>query len=150
MRTPARLLSALALVFVSTACTWVHTTPLAPAAYPEVPADSVRLFATNPPAKYVEIAMMRVEGFISTDKRSAKALREKAGKMGANGVLLLNPRAAVIGSTGGVGVVIGGKNPAVVVGGEESGVDEFERAVAIRYEVEPIGDGAPRIGSLPR
>ena len=149
MTYPTRLLATLALTTLATACTWVHTTPLDPTAYPEVPADSVRLFATNPPAKYVEIAMMRVEGFISTDKRSVKALREKAGKMGANGVLLLNPRAAVIGSTGGVGVILGGKNPSVVVGSEESGVDEFERAVAIRYEVE-TGDQAPRVGSLPR
>lgn len=149
MTYPARLLSALALVALTGACTWVHTTPLAATAYPEVPADSVRLFATNPPARYVEIAIMRVEGIISTDKRSAKALREKAGKMGANGVILLNPRAAVLGGGGGVGVVVGGKNPSVVVAGEDNEVDEFERAVAIRYEVTAAAD-TTRVGSTPR
>ncbi|HEX2717817.1 MAG TPA: hypothetical protein VHM67_09075 [Gemmatimonadaceae bacterium] len=147
MTHPTRLLSALALAALTGACTWVHTTPLAATSYPEVPADSVRLFATNPPAKYVEIAMMRVEGIIATDKRSAKALREKAGKMGANGVILLNPRAAVVGGGSGVGVIVGGKNPSVVVGGDEQEVDEFERAVAIRYDASATD--STRVGARP-
>ena len=147
MTRPARILSTLALTTFAGACTWVHTTPLAATAYPEVPADSVRLFATNPPARYVEIAMMRVEGIVSTDKRSAKALREKAGKMGANGVILLNPRAAVLGGNNGVGVIVGGKNPSVVVGGEDDGVDEFERAVAIRYDASATD--STRVGARP-
>ena len=147
MTRPARILSTLALTTFAGACTWVRVTPLAPTAYPEVPADSVRLFATNPPAKYVEIAMMRVEGIIATDKRSARALREKAGKMGANGVILLNPRAAVVGGGSGVGVVVGGKNPSVVVGGEDPEVDEFERAVAIRYD--PSATDTARVSARP-
>ena len=143
-----RFLPALALTVFAGACTWVHTTPLAPSSYPAVPADSVRIFAVNPPAKYIELAMMRVEGLIATDKRSAKALREKAGKLGANGVLLLNPRAAVLGGNNGVGVILGGKNPSVVVGGEDEDIKEFERAVAIRYEVTEAD--TTKVGALPR
>lgn len=141
MTRPLRLASLAAIVVLASACTYVRSTPLAAARYPAVPADSVRFFAMNPPPKYVEIVMMRVEGFISSDKRSAKALREKAGKMGANGIILLNPRAAV--NRGGgtnVGVIIGGgKNSgsAVIVGDDDDDdIKEFERAVAIRYEPE--------------
>ncbi len=149
MTYPTRLLSALALTTFIGACTSVHATALSTTAYPEVSPDSVRLFATNVPARYVEIAMMRVDAIIWSDKRSVKALREKAGKLGANGILLLNPRAAVVGGSSGVGVILGGKNPSVVVGAEDEGVNEFERAVAIRYDAEVTADTA-RVGSVPR
>ncbi|NUQ21859.1 MAG: hypothetical protein HOQ09_12995 [Gemmatimonadaceae bacterium] len=117
------------------------------------PADSVRFFATNVPTKYVEIAMMRVEAIVSSDRRSARALREKAAKMGANGIILLNARGAVARGGGtNVGVIIGGKNgssTAIVGDGDDAELKEFERAVAIRYEPESTV-AQTREGSAPR
>ena len=129
-----------AAALVLTGCVRIHSTPLASGQYPPVPVDSVRLFALNAPAKYTEIAMMRVDGFFSNDEKSVRALRAKAGAMGANGVILLNPRAAVLGNSGSnVGVIIGGKHPSAVIVGDNDNddVDEFKRAVAIRYVPEP-------------
>ena len=135
-----RHLSTLAATALAlTACVRVHSTPLASVPLPPVPADSVRVFALNAPAKYTEIAMMRVNGFFTSDKKSVRALREKAGAMGANGVILLNPRAAVLGNSGpDIGVIIGGKHPSSVIVGESDNddIDEFKRAVAIRYVPE--------------
>jgi hypothetical protein len=133
---PVLLAAAAAL----TGCAYVRTTPLAAARYPAVAADSVRFFATSAPAKYVEIAMMRVEGFVASDRKSARALREKAGKLGANGIILLNARGVSTHHDGDVAVVIGGRHDAgaVVFGNGDEEVKEFERAVAIRYEPEPV------------
>lgn len=133
-------------------CTYVRSTPLAAARYPAVPADSVRLFATNTPARYVEVAMLRVEGLLTTDARSARALREKAAKLGANGIILLNARAVATHGGPNVGVIVGGSkggSSTVIVGDGDHEVKEFERAVAIRYEPEPAvaqtsGESAPR------
>jgi len=134
-----RLSLVIALATLAGACARVRATPLAAVSYPAVSPDSVRLFATNPPAKYVEIAMLRTQVFFAGDEKSARALREKAGKLGANGVILLNARA--VSSHGGpnVGVILGGSNDgssAVVLGDQDHDVKEFERAVAIRYEPE--------------
>ena len=127
--------SSFALLVVLTACVRVHSTPLASTPYPAVPADSVRLFALNPPAKYTEVAIMSTQRIFGSDRKAVAALREKAGRLGANGVLLLNPRAAVLGNSGpNVGVIVGGKNPStVIVGDQGNEIDEFGRAVAIRY-----------------
>lgn len=127
---------------ILTACVSVHSTPLASTPYPSVPADSVRLFVLNAPAKYTELAMMRVDHFLTSDKKSVRALKEKAGAMGANGVILLNPRAAVLGNSGpNVGVIVGGKHPSSVIFGDSDNddIDEFKRAVAIRYVPEAAG-----------
>jgi hypothetical protein len=136
-----------AAVLLATACVRVHSTPLASVPLQPVPADSVRLFALNAPAKYTEIAMMRVDGFLASDKKSVRALRQKAGAMGANGIILLNPRAAVLGNSGpNIGVILGGKHPSTVImgDGDNDAIDEFKRAVAIRYtpEAAPTTSGA--------
>ena len=136
-----------AAALIVTACVRVHSTPLASVPLPPVPADSVRLFALNAPAKYTEIAMMRVDGFFSSDKKAVSALRKKAAAMGANGVILLNPRAAVLGNSGpNIGVIVGGRHPStVIVGdGDNDEIDEFKRAIAIRYvpEAGPAVSGA--------
>lgn len=128
-----------AVALLSTACVHVRATPLAGDIYAPVPADSVRIFATNPPAKYVELAMIRVEGFLAGDAKWAKGLREKAGRLGANGVILLNARGAVVGGGSDIGVVIGGNNPsAIVFDDDDDDVKEFARAVAIRYDVQAM------------
>lgn len=133
-----------AAALLATACVRIHSTPLASVPLSPVPADSVRLFALNVPAKYTEIAMMRVDGFLSSDRKSVRALREKAGAMGANGIILLNPRAAVLGNSGpNIGVIVGGKHPSTVIMGDDGddSVDEFKRAIAIRYVPEPRAAG---------
>lgn len=84
--------------------------------------------------------------------RPARALREKAAKLGANGVILLNARAVSTHAGPNVGVILGGSkegSSTVVIGDGDRQVKEFERAVAIRYEVEPAvaqstGAAAPR------
>ena len=128
----------MATALITAACVRIHSTPLAAAPHAPVPADSVRLFALNAPAKYTEVAMMRVDRFFSTDRKSVRALREKAGAMGANGIILLNPRAAVLGNSGpNVGVIVGGKHPSSVIFDDNDGdIDEFKRAIAIRYVPE--------------
>ena len=135
-----------AAAFLTTACVRVHSTPLASVPLHPVPADSVRLFALNVPAKYTEIAMMRVDAFFASDRKSVRALREKAGAMGANGIILLNPRAAVLGNSGpNIGVIVGGKHPSTVIMGDDNDeINEFKRAVAIRYtpEAAPATSGA--------
>ncbi|HEX2781775.1 MAG TPA: hypothetical protein VHM30_19875 [Gemmatimonadaceae bacterium] len=142
----------LATLALTAACTYVRATPLGAANYPAVSPDSVRLFATNPPAKYVELAMLRVEGIFSNDSRSAKALREKAAKLGANGVILLNARAVSTHGGPDIGVILGGgqnNGTAVILGDEDHVVKEFERAVAIRYEPVPsVAQGSS--GGTPR
>lgn len=128
-----------AVALLSTACVHVRATPLAGDIYAPVPADSVRIFATNPPPKYVELAMIRVEGFLASDGKWAKGLREKAGRLGANGVILLNARGAVVGGGSDIGVVIGGSNPSAIVFDDgDDDVKEFARAVAIRYDAQAM------------
>ena len=143
----------LATVATLTACVRIHSTPLASVPLSPVPADSVRIFALNAPAKYTEIAMMRVDAILVSDKKSVRALREKAGAMGANGIILLNPRAAVLGNSGpNVGVIVGGKHPSTVILGDNDNddVDEFKRAVAIRYVPESGGaSDSTRTASTP-
>src|SRR5512144_2179848 len=141
-----------ALATLAGACARVRATPLAAVSYPAVSPDSVRLFATNPPPKYVEIAMLRTQVFLAGDEKSARALREKAGKLGANGVILLNARAVSTRGGSNIGVILGGSKDAgstIVMGDGDQDVKEFERAVAIRYEPEPAvaqsaGAAAPR------
>ena len=78
---------------------------------------------------------MSTQRIFGSDRKAVAALRERAGRLGANGVLLLNPRAAVLGNSGpNVGVIFGGTSPStVIVGGQGSDIDEFGRAIAIRY-----------------
>lgn len=138
-----------ALALVSTGCVHVRATPLAGDIHAPVPADSVRIFATNPPAQYVELAMIRVEGVLASDEKWAKGLRAKAGRLGANGVILLNARAAVAGGTSGVGIVVGGDDSGnIVFGAGEKEIKEFARAVAIRYDAQRM-DSARVTASRP-
>lgn len=125
---PRFALPALApLILLAAACVHVRATPLAGDIHAPVPADSVRIFATNPPAKYVELAMIRIQGVLASDGTWAKRLREKAGRLGANGVILLNARAAVA------------NNPSTdVFGDDDDDIREFARAVAIRYDVQSM------------
>ena len=147
-----RLTLVVALAALAGACARVRATPLAAVSYPAVSPDSVRFFATNAPAKYVEIAMLRTQVFLAGDAKSARALREKAARLGANGIILLNARAVSTRGGPNVGVILGGAkdgSSAVVLGDGDQEVKEFERAVAIRYEAEPAvaqsaGATAPR------
>lgn len=136
-----------------TACVRIHSTPLASVPLSPVPADSVRIFALNAPTKYTEIAMMRVDRIFASDTKSVRALRAKAGAMGANGIILLNPRASVLGNAGtNVGVIVGGEHPSTVILGnsDNDDVDEFKRAVAIRYVPESgSGGDSTRTASTP-
>jgi len=125
---------ALAIVTLATAaCVRVSTTRLAPAES-SLPVDSVRVFATQSPGAYTELAVLRAHRFLARDSHVLSALRRRAAQLGANGLLLLNTRGAGGVRGSGTGVVIGGpRDGEVVVGNVRTDVDDFERAVAIRY-----------------
>jgi hypothetical protein len=130
MRSPV----VLALVLLSLgACVRVSTTRIAQA-QASVPVDSVRVFATQSPGEYTELAVLRSHRFLASDSRVLTVLREHAARLGANGLLLLNTRGGGGVHGTGTGVIIGGRNSGqVVTGSVDTNVDEFERAVAIRY-----------------
>ena len=130
-----RALFAVALASLAgTACVRVSTTRIAPASS-SVPTDSVRVFATQSPGEYQELAVLRAHRFLARDSQVLNALRERAARLGANGLLLLNTRGSGGVRGSGTGVVIGGpRDGEVVVGNVQTNVDEFERAVAIRYK----------------
>jgi hypothetical protein len=129
-----RALVAIALTSLSvTACVRVSTTRIA-RAEPSLSVDSVRVFATQSPGEYTELAVLRAHRFLARDTQVLTALRKRAARLGANGLLLLNTRGAGGVRGSGTGVVIGGpRDGEVVVGNVQTNVDEFERAVAIRY-----------------
>jgi len=129
-----RIVMSVGLVCLSSACVRVSTTRLGPATR-SVPADSVRVFATQSPGDYTELAVLRAHRFLARDSQVLNALRRRAAELGANGLLLLNTRGAGGVRGSGTGVVIGGpRDGEVVVGNVQTNVDEFERAVAIRYQ----------------
>ena len=130
MRSPVML----AIVLLSlTACVRISTTRIAQT-QASVPMDSVRVFATQSPGEYTELAVLRSHRFLASDSRVLTALREHAARLGANGLLLLNTRGGGGVHGTGTGVIIGGRNSGqVITGNVDTEVDEFERAVAIRY-----------------
>ena len=131
---PRRVVIAFALLLLPvTACVRVSTTRIA-RAESSLPVDSVRVFATQSPGDYTELAVLRAHRFLARDTQVLSALRQRAARLGANGLLLLNTRGAGGVRGSGTGVVIGGpRDGEVVVGNVQTNVDEFERAVAIRY-----------------
>ena len=129
-----RVVIAIALSsLAANACVRVSTTRIAPAES-SLPVDSVRVFATQSPAEYTELAVLRAHRFLARDAQVLSALRRRAARLGANGLLLLNTRGSGGVRGSGTGVVVGGPRAGeVVVGNVQTDVDEFERAVAIRY-----------------
>lgn len=128
----------------SSACVRVSTTRLTSAGR-ALPSDSVRVFATQTPDEYTEVAVLRARRFLARDSQVLRALRERAARLGANGLLLLNTRGGGGVRGSGTGVIIGGPSDGhVVVGNVQTEVDDFERAVAIRYRV------ARGVSSVPR
>jgi hypothetical protein len=117
---------------LSAGCVRVSTTRISPA-QASVSADSVRVFATQSPGEYTELAVLRARRFLARDSQVLSALRRRAAQLGANGLLLLNTRGSGGVRGSGTGVVIGGPRAGeVVTGSVQTEVDEFERAVAIR------------------
>ena len=128
-----RVLFATVILALSTACVRVSTTRIAPTG-PATSADSVRVFATQSPGEYTELAVLRVHRFLARNSQVVSALRHHAAELGANGLLLLNTRSVGTVRGSGTGVVIGGpRDGEVIVGNVQTDVDEFQRAVAIRY-----------------
>lgn len=128
-----RVLFAITVLALSAACVHVSSTRIAPTG-PAISADSVRVFATQSPGDYTELAVLRVHRFLARNSQVVSALRHRAGALGANGLLLLNTRGVGGVRGSGTGVVIGGpRDGEVIVGNVQTDVDEFQRAIAIRY-----------------
>ena len=133
MRSPGSVIALGLLSLASAACVRVSTTRIG-SAEASIPADSVRVFATQSPGEYTEIAVLRARRFLVRDQRVVAALRDRAARLGANGLLLLNTRGSGGVRGSGTGVVIAGPRAGeVITGNVQTDVDEFERAVAIRY-----------------
>lgn len=82
-----------ALLLALSACQQVRVTPVAPAtARPAVPTESVRLFYSREavPFRYEEIALlsMHVDWLVRDKEAIYLALRQKAGELGANAVII--------------------------------------------------------------
>ena len=121
------------LPLTATACVRVSTTRIGLTGT-ALPTDSVRIFATQSPGEYTELAVLRAHRFLARDAHVVSALRRRAAQLGANGLLLLNTRGSGGVHGSGTGVVIGGpRDGEVIVGNVQTDVDEFRRAVAIRY-----------------
>ena len=119
---------------LSTGCVRISSTTIAAGAPPSTHSDSVNVFITRPPAAYSEVAVLRAHRFLVSDSKVLAALRKRAAALGANGILLLNAANAATQTHTGAGVIIGGRNNGnVIVGNATTEIDEFERAVAIRW-----------------
>jgi hypothetical protein len=120
-----------------TACLRISYTTLATPPSTTLRADSVRVFITKPPEAYTEVAVLKAHRFLVTDAKVLSGLRQTAADLGANGILLVNAANAATQTHTGTAVIIGGKNNGnVVVGNGKTEVDEFEKAVAIRWSRE--------------
>jgi hypothetical protein len=130
---------ALLLVMSSlAACVRISATALGEPPAPSIPEDSVRVFATNAPPLYKEVAVLKAHRFLASDSKVLETLRRHAASLGANGVLLLNTRGGGSQTHSTSGVILGGPNSGgIVMGSGTSKVDDFERAVAIRW----VGEG---------
>ena len=81
----------LALLVLLTACITAHATRLETGpGRPEVQADSVRVFATQAavPRPFEEIAIIEAAGDAASTEALIKRMREEAGKLGANAIVL--------------------------------------------------------------
>ena len=133
---PRRVVVAASIAALSslTACLRISTTTIATPSGATVRADSVRVFITRPPDAYTEVAVLKAHRFLVSDTKVLSGLRQKAAELGANGILLVNAANAATQTHTGTAVIIGGRNNGnVVVGNGKTEVDEFEKAVAIRW-----------------
>jgi hypothetical protein len=143
---PLAVRSAAVLVLSTAGCVRVSTTRLSTASYPTVPPDSVHVYATQAPPAYTEVAVLRATRVWRSGPAALAALREQAGRLGADGLLLLNTRGGSTGRGAVSGVIVGGgASGGIFMGDAKSDVDEFARAVAIRL-LRPGADSAHSTG----
>jgi hypothetical protein len=119
---PALLIIAIAFL---ASCVSVNSTRLGNAAYrPPVPADQVLIYRTadQVPGKYEEIALLNAKGDSSWSSEAGmfKQMKKKAGKMGANAIILdaisePSAGAKIAGAIFGVGAERKGKAIAIFV-----------------------------------
>lgn len=135
LRVTVRTIAALSSLLAFPACVRISATRISGSAV-AVSADSVQVFATQKPGEYREIAVLTSHRFLVSDARTLAALRKRAAQLGANGLLLVNADDAATQRHSGTAVVWtpGSKPPTVVTGNASTSVDEFEKAIAIRFE----------------
>jgi hypothetical protein len=117
----------------ATGCVHVSATPFGNVG-PAISPDSVQVFATRTPTAYKEVAVLRAERFLVTDRKTLEGLRKKAASLGADGILLLNAANSATQQHETTGVIWTGKKPDVVTSSTTTTIDAFERAVAIKVE----------------
>lgn len=133
-RSIGRLAPLLLFPTLAIGCVRVSTTGFGEPAVRPIPVEDVRVFATTAPPTYTEVAVLRARRFLASDSKTLNALVKRAASLGANGVLLLNTRSGGSQAHSNSGVIIGGKaDGGLIVGSGTSKVDDFERAVAIRW-----------------
>lgn len=125
---------AAALAITSSGCVHITITSFARANGMYNP-DSVHVFAVDRPATYTELALLRTHRFLASDTKVLDALRSRAARVGANGLLLINTASSGTQSHSGAAVIVTGADAGnVMVGNAATSVDAFERAIAIRFD----------------
>ncbi len=145
---PRAALPSVLLALSTVGCVRVSTTRLSTATFPIVPPDSVRVYATQAPPAYTELAVLRASRLWRSSPAALAALRASASRLGADGLLLLNTRSGSTGRGGVTGVILGGSaSGGILMGDANTNVDEFARAVAIRL-TPPSSDSTRPPGVL--
>jgi hypothetical protein len=137
LRTRLSALVVAAILLSTSACVRISSTRLDHTA-PAVPADSVKVFALLAPERYTELAILKAHRFLVSDSRVLNALKQRAARMGANGILLVNTKSAATQIHTGPAVILADGKPGVIVGNGTTKVDQFERAIAIRWTDESV------------
>jgi hypothetical protein len=93
MRKRMQSVGILALMLSLSACISTNAVRLGqPGQFPEVHQDSVRVFLTEADVKedFDKVALINAEGnyTYATDEKMINAMRKKAGKLGANAIIL--------------------------------------------------------------
>lgn len=87
-----QIIPALVLALAVSGCITTSVTPLSGKTYPPVHADAVTIYLreADVPGEYEKVAIIYAKGdYATTDEAQMfKAVRKKAAKLGANGVLL--------------------------------------------------------------
>lgn len=122
---PKKCLVILACLVVLSSCVSVNAVRLGPSGYrPPIPVEDVVIYRTadQVPGDYEEVALLNAEGSTTWTNESGmiEAMRKKAGKLGANGVILdaisePGASAKVAGAIFGVSVDRKGKAVAIFV-----------------------------------
>lgn len=136
-------LPVIALAFLASGCISTQATMLDPTSRPPVPQEEVRVYraAESIECDYTEVAVLHAQGgsYLTNEHMMIKAAKKRAGKVGANGVVLgtinePSSGAKVAGAIFGVGTERRGEMLAVYV-------DPCQSEGANNAQISTVDDG---------